>query len=73
MTSQTIIAEPDTTRQSVPMLSMNSSDARLFETVRHVYKSDHQAEYLDIKAQVESLLQQLQAETQALTSNVKQG
>ncbi|WP_299484879.1 hypothetical protein [Acaryochloris sp. IP29b_bin.137] len=69
MTSQTILAEPATTQQSVPTRSMDNSDIRLFETVKHVYKSDHQAEYLEIKAQVESLLQQLQAKA---PSDVKQ-
>lgn len=65
MTSPTIIAKPAATQQSVPISSINSNDARLFETVKHVYKSDHQAEYLEIKAQIESLLQQLQTETSA--------
>lgn len=65
MTSQTIISKPAATQQSVPTSSINSNDARLFETVKHVYKSDHQAEYLEIKAQIESLLQQLQTETSA--------
>lgn len=65
MTSQTIISEPAATQHSVPAVSSNSKDARLFETVKQAYKSDHQAEYLAIKAQIESLLQQLQIETQA--------
>ena len=65
MTSQTIISEPAATQPSVSAGAINSNDARLFETVKHVYKSDHQAEYLEIKAQLESLLQQLQTETQA--------
>lgn len=65
MTSQTIISKPAAAQQSVPTLSTNSNDARLVETVKHVYKSDHQAEYLEIKAQIESLLQQIQTEMQA--------
>ena len=71
MTSQTIIAEPATTKQSVPSLPMNSNDARLFETIKHAYKSDHQVEYLAIKAQLESLLQQLQTEKQVLETNIE--
>lgn len=63
MTSQTILATPETTQQAVATRSVSSNEARLLDTIQHVYKSDHQAEYLDIKAQVELLLQQLQAET----------
>lgn len=66
MTSPIIIAEstqPILNQQSVSDKAVDSLDARLFERVRHLYKSDHQAEYLDINAQVESLLHQLQAET----------
>jgi len=65
MTSQTILAKPDTTEQAVPTRSMDSNEARLLDTIQHVYTSDHQAKYLDLKAQVESLLQQLQAETKS--------
>lgn len=72
MASPTIIAESAVTEQSVSQIPMDDNDSRLFETVKQVYKSDHQAEYLDIKAQVESLLQQLQANTQPLASSIEQ-
>lgn len=72
MASPTIIAESAVTEQSVSQPPMGDNDSRLFETVKQVYKSDHQAEYLDIKAQVESLLQQLQANTQPLASSIEQ-
>lgn len=72
MASPTIIAESAVTEQSVSQPPMDDNDSRLFETVKQVYKSDHQAEYLDIKAQVESLLQQLQANTQPLASSIEQ-
>lgn len=67
MTSQTIITESSKSafiQKTVPERSGDSAKSRLFETVKHLYTSDHQAEYLEINAQVELLLDQLQAETQ---------
>ena len=62
MTSQTILTEPTPARQSVSDQPRQSPESRIANTVRTLYKSDHQAEYLDITAQVEVLLNQLQAE-----------
>ncbi|WP_299408997.1 hypothetical protein [Acaryochloris sp. IP29b_bin.148] len=67
MTSQTIIAESSKgtpTPRTDAKQTVAPTDARLFDKVRHHYHSDHQAEYLDINAQVELLLQQLQTEVQ---------
>ena len=64
MTSQIIVAESTQPQQSGSDVSMPSPDSRIFAAVRHLYKSDHQAEYLDINAQIEVLQQQLQAEIQ---------
>jgi hypothetical protein len=66
MTSQTIVAEVSEltqTGQSVADVPVSHPESRLFEAVKQLYKSDHQAEYLELKAQVELLLQQLQADT----------
>lgn len=66
MTSQTIIV-----KESVLDITPSSDTSRLFETVKSLYKSDHQAEYLDINAQIELLLQQLQTEIQHMTSTAE--
>lgn len=71
MTSQTTIVESTVTEQSVSKHPVKSDDARLFETVKHVYKLDHQAEYLEIKAQLEALLQQLQADNARIPANIQ--
>ncbi|NJK30676.1 MAG: hypothetical protein HC851_06565 [Acaryochloris sp. RU_4_1] len=71
MASQTIVAEVSKStqfQQSVADVPPGNPESRLFEAVKRLYKSDHQAEYLDINAEAELLLQQLQADIQKMSA-----
>lgn len=52
--------EPLITNHAGTTGSSHSDDKRLLESIRLHYHSNHQAEYLNLQAQVESLLMQLQ-------------
>ena len=63
MTSKTLVYQPSGQgSDSLTALSHNSStlNNRIFTSVQTHYRSSHQAEFLDITAQVESLLAELQ-------------
>jgi hypothetical protein len=61
MTSQTLIAKP------LDQMSLSQSgpdspdlvDSRVFKSVKTLYCSNHQEEFLDLSAEVESLLEEL--------------
>ncbi len=63
MTSQTLISKP------LSQVSSSQSDSgqvldtenRVLKSVKALYCSNHQEEFLDISAQIETLLEELQA------------
>jgi hypothetical protein len=63
MTNSSILensVESSMTDSNKEMVSSQQLDNRLLESVRLHYHSNHQVEYLNLQAQVESLLTQLQ-------------
>ena len=66
MTSQTVVSpSSELVTQSQPAFSQGAvaTDTRTFHAVKVLYRSNHQAEYLDLNAEVESLLAQVQTLT----------
>lgn len=62
MTSQTLISKP-LNQVSSPQSDSSqglAADSRVLKSVKTLYCSSHQEEFLDISAQLESLLEELQ-------------
>ncbi|MGB7414171.1 MAG: hypothetical protein WA902_08175 [Thermosynechococcaceae cyanobacterium] len=65
MTSQTLITKPlnQVSPQQSDLNPVSSADSPVLKSVKTHYHSDHQEEFLDISAQIESLLSELRTQT----------
>lgn len=67
MTSQTLVPQssnPQTGLQTSVSPAVTIQNDRTVQSIQTHYRSSHQAEFLDITAQIESLLAELQAVSQ---------
>lgn len=65
MTSQTLITKPlgPVSAQQSDVQSEPTADSPVLKSVKTHYHSDHQEEFLDISAQIESLLCELRTQS----------